>query len=346
MKKISLSDVASSLGVSKALVSMVLNNRGNEMGISAETQKRVLAKVKELNYRPNQFARGLRLGKSNTIGLIVADISNPFYSRIARNIEDNCSKHGYNLMICSSDENEEKETSLMHMLLERQVDGLIISTTQSTSKDVAFLKEDNFPFVLIDRFFPNIDSNYVVIDNYYGAFTATEHLINMGYTRIAQMTISPSHLSSLKERSRGYTDALKKHGIKVNKNLTSLIPFGDIKKNVYEHLKFLLSAPQNTQALFLANNNLTVACLECINEMKLRIPHDIAIVSFDDIDLFRVFYPPITAVSQPIDEICKRSVEILLSEINDKENITEKTKEVMQTKLIVRDSCGKFFRNL
>ena len=136
MKKISLADVAKSLGVSKTLVSLVLNDRGDEKGINKDTQQRVRDKVKELNYKPNQFARGLRVGKSNTIGLVVADISNSFYAKMCRSIEDHCTENGYNLIICSSDENPEKESELIQMLIDRQVDGLIISTTQKNNNDI------------------------------------------------------------------------------------------------------------------------------------------------------------------------------------------------------------------
>ena len=344
MKKISLSDIAIECKVSKTLVSMVLNGRGDAYGISKETQERVYAAAEKLNYKPNQIARGLRLGKSNTIGLVVSDIANPFYAKIARGVEDYASKSGYNLIICSSDESAEKEAALLRMLKERQVDGLLISTTFSSSKEIMSLIKESVPFVLIDRFFPHTDTHYVVIDNYKGAFDATEHLINLGYTRIAHMTVTPTHLTSLKERKRGYLDALKKHDMRINKRFICQIPYGDIKKNVYKELRELIASPNNVQAIFLANNNITVAFLECVNEMKLRIPHEIAIVSFDDIELFKVYYPPITAVAQPIDEICKRSVKTLLDEIKNHGEISERVRIKLEPKLIIRESCGYLFR--
>ena len=126
-KKVSLADIAMALGVSKTLVSMVLNGKGDENGISKKTQERVTELAEEMNYKPNQFARGLRIGRSNTIGLIVSDISNPFYSRLARSVEDAVSESGFNLMICSSDESEEKEMKHIEMLINKQVDGIILS---------------------------------------------------------------------------------------------------------------------------------------------------------------------------------------------------------------------------
>lgn len=346
MKKIALSDIAEECKVSKTLVSMVLNGRGDAYGISKETQTRVFQIAEKFNYKPNQIARGLRLGKSNTIGLVVSDISNPFYAKIARGVEDYASKSGYNLIICSSDENVEKEAALLRMLKERQVDGLLISTTFSSSKEIMSLMRESLPFVLIDRFFPHTETNYVIVDNYMGGMMATEHLISLGYNRIAHMTLTPNHLTSLKDRKRGYLDALKKHDIRINKRFISQIPYGDIKKNVYNELRALIASPNNVQAVFMANNNITTAFLECVNELKLRIPHEIALVSFDDIELFKVFYPQITAISQPIDDICRLSVTTLLDEIKNKGTETEKVTIKLEPKLIIRESCGYRYRKM
>jgi LacI family transcriptional regulator len=345
MKKVSLADVANSLGVSKTLVSLVLNNRGNEKGINKDTQKRVRDKVKELNYKPNQFARGLRIGKSNTIGLVVADISNSFYAKMCRSIEDHCNANGYNLFICSSDENSEKESDLIQMLIDRQVDGLIISTTQSNNNDINQLKKNNFPFVLIDRNVPKIETNYVVVDNKQGAKNVVEHLIDLGNRKIGHLTISPSHLSTLKDRTLGYKEALKENGIRVDNSLIREISFDKIKEDVHRELIELLSPPQNINSLFVANNNIAVACLECFKEMNIRIPQDIALVSFDDIDTFKLCYPPVTAISQPIEEMGKEAVNILIKNIKH-EGAFPAEKVSLPTQLEIRRSCGSFISDL
>lgn len=340
MKKVTVADIAKSLGVSKTLVSLVLNNKGPQNGISQDTQKKVWDKAAEMKYKPNLFARGLRMGKSNTIGLIVADISNPFYARLAREVENCAEKAGYNLIICSTDENEEKEKKFINLMRDRQVDGLIISSTLSDQTEILNLKRSSYPFVLIDRYFPRIDSNYVVVDNYEGAYQAVEHLLKIGYRRIAHLTISPSYITSLRDRAKGYKDALKKYGIRYNKNLDREISFTDTKENVKEAIKEIVNYPNDVQAIFVANNNLAVACLECLNEMNLMIPRDIAVVSFDDIPLFAFTYSPITAVSQPVEEICAKAVEILDDEINQK-GTSEKQKVVFPARLVVRHSCGR-----
>ncbi len=340
MKKVSLADVAKSLGVSKTLVSLVLNGKGDEKGINKDTQKRVREKVKELNYKPNQFARGLRVGKSNTIGLVVADISNAFYGKMCRSIEDHCTENGYNLIICSSDENPERESELIGMLIDRQVDGLIISTTQKNNSDIKMLRKNNFPFVLIDRNVDAIETNYVVVDNIDGAKQVVNHLIKLGNQRIGHLTISPAHISTIKERVEGYKQALRDNNISVNNKLIKEVSFDNLKTDVKKQVKALLAPPNKATAIFAANNNIAVACLECLNEMGLRIPQDIALVSFDDIDAFNLCYPPVTAINQPIGEMGKKAVNIILDEVKNEDKELKPQQHSLKTDLIIRKSCG------
>ena len=340
MKKTSLNDIAKSLNVSKTLVSFVLNGQGREKGISYDTIKRVKEKVKELNYRPNHIARGLRLGKSHTIGLIVADISNMFYAKIAKKIEEVASQHNYNLIFCSSDENPEKEIDLINMLKERQVDGIIISTSQKKIQIFSQLKKEKYPFVIIDRKIPKLSTNFVGVDNFTGAYEATEQLIKNGYQKIGLLKISPEYLSTIKDRDLGYRGALKYNGIRVNSKLIRTIDCSEIQQNVRLILRELIQPPFKIDAIFSVNNNITMACMEYLNELNIRVPQDLAIVSFDDIDLFRLSCPTITAIAQPVEEIGKATVNMLLDEINGK---TQNCKEVvLPVKLIKRRSCGIF----
>ena len=338
-KKTSLADIAKALGVSKTLVSMVLNGKGKENGINEETQKRVLAKAKELNYKPNMMARSLRMGRSNTIGLIVADISNTFYARMCRAVEDAAFKRGYYVLFGSSDENAEKERMLIQMLRDRQVDGLIISTTLENNQDIEELIQENFPFVLIDRFSPGIETPFVTADNYGGSVAVVEHMLGMGMKRIAQLTISPSHLTSITERTRGYKDALEKNGVDFDPALVREIPYDNIGEAIRKEVPDLIRN-QNVEGLYLTNNNLTIQALQCIKEMDLRIPEDISVVSFDDVEVFQFSSPTVTAVAQPIEKMGQKSVEVLLDKIEkgDKSEIEDTL--FLETKLVVRDSCG------
>lgn len=341
MKKTSLSDIAKSLNVSTALVSIVLSGQGDTKGINPQTQQRVIDKAKELNYKPNIMARGLRLGKSNTIGLIVADISNKFYAKIAKKIEEVARRSNYNLIICSSDEDPEKELELINMLRERQVDGLIISTTQQDSSVFVQLKNESFPFVLIDRKLPRLQTNYIGVDNFDGAYRATNQLLQNGYEKIALLKISPSHLTPIKDRENGYKTALREHGLRVNNRFIGQVDFDNLKEHTRQILSEMLQPSIGIRAIFSLNNSITTACLEYFHEIDVRVPHDVAIVSFDDIELFKLCFPTITAVSQPFEEIGEQAVNILFDAMNGKLNGS--TKQVnLPVKLIERRSCGSF----
>jgi len=339
LKKKCLSDIAKSRNVSKTLVSFVLNDQGDKNGISSKTQKIVLERAREMNYKPNHMARGLRLGKTQTLGLIVADISNTFYAKMAKKIEEVANQHHYNLIFCSSDENPEKEIELINMLKERQVDGIIISTTQKNGAVFSWLKKENYPFVLIDRKLPKLITNFAGVDNFTGAYEATEQLIKNGHQKIGLLKISPTYLSTIADRERGYRSALKNNGIRANNKLIRTINCSDIRQQVRAVLSELLEPPYKIDALFSVNNNITVACMEYLNEMNINIPLDVAMVSFDDIDLFRLSCPTITAVAQPIEEIGESAVNILLDEINGL--TTDKKQVLLPVKLIKRRSCGR-----
>lgn len=335
--KISINDIAQSLGVSKTLVSLVLNNKSDAQGISKISQQRVWDKVKELNYKPNLMARSLRLGKSNTIGLIVSDISNPFYSKMARHIEDIAEKNGYNLIICSTDEKIEKEIDLIKMLKNRQVDGLIISSSQKNGTDFTPLLKENFPFILIDRCIPKLKANYVTVDNVTGAFEAVDHLIKQGYDKVAAFAISPVHVSTISERINGYTKALQSNKRTYGNAFIKEIPFNTVKTSVKNELKKILEGKNKANAVFAVNNNIAIACLEAFTEMRICVPDELALVCFDDIDLFKLTSPSITAVAQPLEEICKSAAGLLFNEINHN-GALEKKHITLSTKLIIRRS--------
>ncbi len=246
---------------------MVLNGKGNENGINEDTQKRVWAKAKELNYKPNIMARSLRTGRSHTLGLIVADISNVFFARMCRAVEDAASKRGYYCLFSSSDEKAGREKELIQMLRDRLVDGIILSTTLENNEDIQQLKEDNFPLVLIDRFIPNQPTPFVTADNYGGSKEAVNHLITNGKKRIGLLRISPSHLTSITERARGYQDALTENGIAYDPDLNIEIPYDAIEATIEEILPKMLEGPEPVQALYALNNNLATAALTCLNKM-------------------------------------------------------------------------------
>jgi len=346
MKKVILQDLANELGLSKALVSSVLNGNGDKIGISKATQERVEKLAKEMNYRPNMIARALKTQEIKTIGLIVSDISNPFYSNMARSIEDELSKQDYNLIIGSTDEDLERETELISLLIERGVDGFIISTSQLSNKIIVQLHKERFPFVMVDRHLSNIDCNYVVVNNHDGAREGVEHLINHGFKKIAFFSISPAHISTIRDRLLGYKNALKSNRIRGDRKLICDIPYDKIDQSVAEKLNELLKPPHSIDAVFASNNNIALACMKYFNEKNIRVPQDIAFISFDDINLFEFSSPKITAIRQPVDAISYESVNLLLRDIKARKNSTnfESKQIVLKTDLIVRESCGVAFQ--
>jgi LacI family transcriptional regulator len=352
MKKSSLEDVAKAVGVSKTLVSMVLNGKATQYGISKKTEERVWKMVEEMGFKPNATARKLRTGKSNVLGLIVADISNPFYAKIARSIEDAANKKGYHMLICSSDENPKREADLISILADQhQVDGLIVSSTLDNSLMFDRLHEQNTPFLLLDREFATGLFPSVTVDNRQGAEMLVQHLIDKGTTNIGLITLSPSHLSTLKDRVTGYKDALLKNKLEFKESLLREVSFENLREDIMKEVDFLLSAPQQVKAIFALNNLVALYTLEAIHQRGLSIPKDVALVSFDDIELFKFTSPPITAISQPLEKLGEHAMDLLFNLMNKKtgepdpqENIspngTNGNRVVLPVELMIRQSCG------
>ena len=326
------------LNVSKTLISMVLNGKGDKYGISKLTQTKVISKASELGYFPNQLARGLRLGRSGTIGLIVADIANPFYSVIARYIEDETNRLGYNLIICRSDENEQKETRLLKMLRDRLTDGIIVSSTLRRPNPLKDLKKYDCPVVLIDRNVPGTNLPAVMVNNFKGSYEMTRHLIDQGHKRIAYLSISPSHISTIRERLKGYKAALRDAGIKPSRDRIIEIPYNNVTGTIDKIIPEITKSHEGVTAIVMANNNLAVAALSALRESDLRVPDDIAVCSFDDIDLFRLCAPPVTACAQPSEEIASEAVRLLMKFINKEVSAGFCENVVLDTSLKIRPS--------
>ncbi|MBK5261935.1 MAG: LacI family DNA-binding transcriptional regulator [Peptostreptococcaceae bacterium] len=209
-KRISLKDIAKKVGVSTALVSYVISGREKEKRVGKELVAKIREVARELNYKPNQIAQSLRTGTTKTIGLIVADIANPFFGSMARIIEDEASRYGYTVIIGSSDEDSSKSETLIDTLIKRQVDGFIIVPAEETVTQIKLLQESGVPLVLIDRYFEEVNCNYVGLDNFGATYDAISHLIENGYKRIG-IIFYKSRLIHMQERVRGYVEAMKEN---------------------------------------------------------------------------------------------------------------------------------------
>jgi len=334
-KRVSLKDVAQHVGVSIALVSYVLNGQEKEKGVSPEMTVKIRKAIAKLNYQPNLVAKGLKSGKSHTIGLIVADISNPFFSAIARVIEDETAKHGYVLLIGSCDENAAKSQHLEAVFLNRQVDALIMTPAAGTQRQIKEMIKKK-PVILIDRYFDNLKCDSVRVENYEACLAAVLHLINNGRRRIAMVTYR-TELLHFHDRQEGYKAALAQHNIPFNPKWVVEASYDHLEQDIAEGLGRLLRAG-NLDAVFFANNTLAVAGLKTINSLNIKVPHDVAVVSFDESEAFDLFYAPVTYVRQPIEAIGKEAVRMAIERIKD---LTLETRMVtIPATFIVRESSG------
>jgi len=341
MKGISIKDIAKQAGVSPTTVSFVLNGKAKEKRISDQVSKKILKIANKLKYKPNQLARGLRTGKTKTLGLIVEDIANNFWANVAKVVEDEADKHGYKVLYGSTEDNSEKARGLLEVLKYRQFVFYIIAPTENMEKEIELLKMVRKPVVLMDRYLPNVDSHYVVVDNYQGAFAATSHLIAQGYKKIAIITTTSDQVQ-MKQRMEGFAAALKKHGITFNKNIVKKLPFDlDRAGHTQEITKFLKAA--KVDAVFFATNYLGIYGIESIRSLGLRIGADVGMVSFDDHDLFRLHSPSITCVSQPIGEIGRQIVDVLMKELNHASNTSHHL--VLSPTLEIRQSSVREAEN-
>lgn len=341
-KRVSLSDVAASLGISKTVVSLVVNNKGNASGISQETQARVREKIKELNYRPNVLARGFRTGKTETIGLIVSDISNRFYSRIARHIEDLAWKRGYSVVICSTDELIVKENKQVSLLLDRKIDGLIISSSLTDATMYNEMFDEGLPHVMIDRILPEMKSPSVTVDNYGGARLGIKHLLQHGYKDILIFATPPVHISSIQQRIKGIFDALEEEKILLPPENFIQIELGKVDQTIKEVLQDRYQSGTLPRAIFALNNISASTCVKYLRKLSVDVPDQTALIGFDDAVYFSYMKPSITAIVQPTELISETAFSMLLEQIEKKET-TYPHHVKLAVDIAIRESTNKSY---
>jgi len=333
-KKVSIHDIARQLNVSSTTVSFVLNGKAEEKRISDEMKKRILDHVAEVGYQPNQVAKSLRTGKSKIIGMLVEDISDPFFSGISRQVEESLYKLGYKIFFSSTENNTEKTKELLNVLRERQVDGYIIAPPPGIESEIATLIDEGLPVVLFDRYFPNLNTINIVVDNFGGASMAIEHLHANGYRKICLVTLD-SEQSQMKDRLAGYCASVKKHGLP---SIVERIAYRQTQDDTVKQIKNFLLEHKELDAVLFATNYLTIPGLEAIIDLELSIPGDISVVGFDDNNHFSLFSPSITAIAQPIEKLSERTVKKLISCLNREKDALKTETEVLPTALIIRSS--------
>lgn len=337
MKTISLQDISKALNVSKATISFVLNGRGDEKRVSKNTQAKILEFAKTHNYQPNQLARGLSRGKSDMIGLIVPNISDTFFARIARRIEKKSEEFGYSVIFCSTGEDAARESKLIRSMLDRQVDGLIIASCQKNKEDIIALKNKNFPFVLVDRYYTDVESNYVGMQNERAIAVAVEQLIKNGKKRIGFMTLT-DNLNPLHDRLFGYEKTMEKNKLPIEEGFIQKINYDQIGNTLIAVIQKMVIPPLNVEAIVFSTHFLAAYGIRALRVLKLKVPEEVALVSMGQMNDFDLIEPPVTSLILPSNEIGDKAVEILLHNIDDKQAIIKKVG--IETDFIIRESCG------
>lgn len=337
MGRVSLKYISESLNVSKSTVSLVLNNRGDERRIGKETQKKIINFAREHNYKADQLARSLSTGKTNTIGLIVPNISDIFFAQIARGIETKAIKSGYNVIFSSTGELPERESKIIQSMLDRKVDGLIIASSGQNKKEILDLKKNNYPFVLVDRKYSEIETNYVGLDSISGVASAVECLLGNGRKRVGFISLN-LELETIRDREKGYFDTLKKYNAEVRDDFLQKVALEDLSGGVNKAIAKLTNDENRVDGIVFATQYLTVEGIRALRQLKIDIPRKVAIVSYGHKTDFDLFEPAITSVNLPIKEIGDEAVEILLANLqSDKPNYIQIE---IKTELVVRKSCG------
>ena len=328
-----ISDVAKRAGVSPATVSRVIQGAGN---VRPDTRDKVQRAIEELGYVPSLAAQSLRSKRTHSLALLVSDITNPFWTTVARGVEDIAQRHRYSVLLCNTDENLTKQHQYLDFLISQQVDGVMIAPYDFDARNLAKLRKRNIPTVLLDRRIMGWEVDSVLGDSVSGALALVRHLIQLGHTQIAMIS-GPVTTSTAKDRIVGYCMALAEAGISVEPRL---IKHGEYRDTSGEELVYqLLDQGLQPTAVFAANNALAMGVIAALGKRGLRIPQDIALVSFDDMPNASRLFPFLTVVTQPAYELGVNAAQLMLSRLDSDVSLRPRH-VVLPVRLIVRHSCG------
>jgi len=335
---LTIKQIAKLAGVSTATVSRVINSKS---GVAMKTQRKVKKIIRRYRYKPNSTARSLVTKRSNSIGLLLSDITNPAYAEIVNVIEREAMKSGYVVIFFSTGNDPKLQKCGIDFLREKQVDAMIFASVFLHDPAVEKLTGEGFPFVLINRRLEHDIADYVVMDDVLGGYKATEHLIKLGHRRIGMIS-GPISYSTGSERLEGYRKALHEHNIPVDRKL---IKMGDFRKDSgYRAAKQFIRITPRPTAIFAANDYMAIGAFEAILDDGLRVPEDIAIVGHDDVEWASFGGIRLTTVRGDKLEMGKRAVQLLMKKLKH-ENTNNLCHIVLEPKLIIRDSCGYKRRN-
>jgi LacI family transcriptional regulator len=337
---VTIKDIAKALGLSTSTVSRALRD---SYEISPETKKLVLEYSEKINYRPNPIALSLKEKRSRSIGIIVCEIANSFFSQIINGIESIAYDKGYNVIIAQSHESYDREVINVQYLASRSIDGLLVSVSSET-QDLNHLKnlhDRGFPIVFFDRIVDEMETHKVIVDNFKGAYDATEHLIKSGYKHIAALAGS-EYLSITKERLSGYRKALEDHGIPYDEQYIQHCLHGGMLYNEVENaLTELLKLKKKPDAIIASADKLTTNCLRYFKKRKIKVPDDVALIGFSNLDLTDLLSPSLSVVRQPAFEMGELSTELLIQLIESKRPVKDFERKILPPQLFIRESTSK-----
>ncbi|SFH43011.1 LacI family DNA-binding transcriptional regulator [Pedobacter insulae] len=332
---VTIKDIAKALGLSTSTVSRALRDTHE---ISAATKKIVLAYAKEINYQPNPIALSLKERRSKSIGVVVSEVANSYFSQAINGIESIAYDRGYHVIISQTHESYDREVINVQHLASRSVDGLLVSLSSETTdiSHLSSLHERGLPIVFFDRVADEIDTHKVIANNEKGAYQATEYLIKQGYQRIAHLT-SSKHLSISIERLSGYEAALRDHNMEVSSSyIKHCLHGGMLPEETETAIKELMSLKEKPDAIFVAGDRLSTGCLSVFKKLSIAVPEEIAIAGFSNSDVLDLFNPSLTSVRQPAYDIGQLATEMLLQLIEAKYPVEEFEKKILATDLYVR----------
>ncbi|HDQ15231.1 MAG TPA: LacI family transcriptional regulator [Sediminispirochaeta sp.] len=327
---VTIKDIAEQARVSYATVSRALNNK---YGVDPETRRRVLSVAKELNYRPNAIARGLVSNRSFTLGLILPDVTNPYFPAVAAGIEAGAQERGYSVFLCNTNWDTRRETNYIKLLSERRVDGIIHAPVGNTLNEET---EGLLPTVYVSNAPKNARQSSVIIDNIRGGYLATKHLIDCGYESVGFVGVSEHETMANNDRLEGYKTAFRRYGKEIKQDY---IKFGDFRQETgYKIIQTMIADRSYPQAIFAENDVLAIGILHGIKDMGLRVPDDIALIGFDDISFSAYQEIQLSTISQPKERMGRLAVDLLIDEIESGDAKAAPRRVILEPELIVRKS--------
>lgn len=333
-KNVHLQDIADIVGVNTSTVSLVLNGNARKSRISKALEDRIIDVAKQLDYKPNALARSLRLGKTNIIGLIVPDISNPTFANLSRHIEEHARGYGYRLMVCASGEDDDNPYTLMDSLVYHQLDGLIVVPT-TKMKHADFQKlASRIPLVVIDRYIIGLDVHQITFDNYSIGYIPAVHLLEQGMKNIAMMSFGPS-LFHMKERIDGYKQAMLNAELPPEKFLR-IVPYEDTDEATNRMIDDLFDREERPDSIIFTTNMIAIQAMSHLQSRGISIPDDVRVVSMEAKPYYSLMKPSITVVDLPLKEMAVKSIDLLVSDIRGEGIMPQKLN--LPVELVVRES--------